>query len=111
MTPDSARPFVDILPPVAEALGAGRPVVALESTIITHGMPYPQNSGMAANVERIVAEEGAVVGELLQSRPPGGENVLVAAVEIAGLELLDQISQGDPFVGVGGDQAGHGAAS
>ena len=43
MTPDTARPFVDIHPPVAEALAAGRPVVALESTIITHGMPYPDN--------------------------------------------------------------------
>ena len=60
MTPETARPFVDILPPVAEALAAGRPVVALESTIITHGMPYPENSAMAANVEKIIAEEGAV---------------------------------------------------
>ena len=60
MTPKSARPFVDVLPAVAKALAAGRPVVALESTIITHGMPYPQNSAMAANVERIIAEEGAV---------------------------------------------------
>ena len=60
MTPETARPFIDILPPVAEALAAGRPVVALESTIITHGMPYPENSTMAANVEKIIAEEGAV---------------------------------------------------
>ena len=60
MTPETARPFVDILPPVAQALAAGRPVVALESTIITHGMPYPENSAMAANVERIIAGEGAV---------------------------------------------------
>ncbi|MEW9808343.1 pseudouridine-5'-phosphate glycosidase [Mesorhizobium sp. ZMM04-5] len=60
MTPDTARPFVDLLPAVADALAAGRPVVALESTIITHGMPYPDNSVMAANVERIIAEEGAV---------------------------------------------------
>ena len=36
---ESARPFLDIHPPVAEALAARRPVVALESTIITHGMP------------------------------------------------------------------------
>lgn len=60
MQPESARPFVDIHPPVADALAAGRPVVALESTIITHGMPYPQNSTMAANVESIIAREGAV---------------------------------------------------
>ena len=60
MTPDSARPFVDILPAVAEALGDGRQVVALESTIITHGMPYPQNAAMAGKVEQIVRDEGAV---------------------------------------------------
>ena len=45
---------------VREALGAGRPVVALESTIISHGMPYPQNVETAMNVERILREEGVV---------------------------------------------------
>jgi pseudouridine-5'-phosphate glycosidase len=60
MTPQTARPYVDVHEPVAEALAVGQPVVALESTIITHGMPYPENSVMAANVERIVAQEGAV---------------------------------------------------
>jgi pseudouridine-5'-phosphate glycosidase len=60
MIPESARPFVDIEPAVGKALAAGAPVVALESTIITHGMPYPQNREMAASVERILREEGAV---------------------------------------------------
>ncbi|MGP2492682.1 pseudouridine-5'-phosphate glycosidase [Mesorhizobium sp. PUT5] len=60
MTPETASSFIDIHPPVAEALAAGRPVVALESTIITHGMPYPDNAAMAANVETIIADEGAV---------------------------------------------------
>lgn len=60
MKSDSARPFVDLHPEVEAALGQGRPVVALESTIITHGMPYPQNSAMAARVEAIIAAEGAV---------------------------------------------------
>ncbi|MBM2713684.1 pseudouridine-5'-phosphate glycosidase [Mesorhizobium caraganae] len=60
MTPQSARPFIDIHPPVAEALAARRPVVALESTIITHGMPYPDNGAMAANVEKIISDNGAV---------------------------------------------------
>ncbi|MEP9389346.1 pseudouridine-5'-phosphate glycosidase [Mesorhizobium sp. KR9-304] len=64
MTPDTARPFVDIMPAVADALGAGRPVVALESTIITHGMPYPDNSVMAADVEKIIADEGAVAATI-----------------------------------------------
>ncbi len=60
MSPETARPHVDVHGPVAEALAAGRPVVALESTIITHGMPWPDNDRMAANVERIIGEEGAV---------------------------------------------------
>ena len=60
MTPETARSFADIHAPVAEALAAGRPVVALESTIITHGMPWPDNAAMAANVEKIIAAEGAV---------------------------------------------------
>ncbi|CDX39501.1 conserved hypothetical protein [Mesorhizobium sp. ORS 3359] len=60
MTPETARPFVDVHPPVAEALAGGRPVVALESTIITHGMPYPDNGAMAAKVEQIIADAGAV---------------------------------------------------
>jgi pseudouridine-5'-phosphate glycosidase len=60
MKPETARPFVDILPALSQALAAGRPVVALESTIITHGMPYPDNSRMAANVEKIIVDEGAV---------------------------------------------------
>ena len=49
-------------PEIEEQLGiaAGRPVVALESTIISHGMPYPQNVETALNVERIVRENGAV---------------------------------------------------
>ncbi len=54
------NPYLDVLPEVAEALEAGKPVVALESTIISHGMPYPQNVETALNVERIIREEGAV---------------------------------------------------
>jgi pseudouridine-5'-phosphate glycosidase len=52
--------YLDIAPEVAEALREGRPVVALESTIISHGMPYPQNVETALNVEKILRENGAV---------------------------------------------------
>ena len=52
--------YLEISPEVAQALGEGRPMVALESTIISHGMPYPQNVETALNVERIVRENGAV---------------------------------------------------
>lgn len=47
-------------PEVRDALDGGRPVVALESTIITHGMPYPKNLGMARDVEGAIREAGAV---------------------------------------------------
>ncbi len=46
--------------PVAAALKAGRAVVALESTIIAHGMPFPQNLEMAREVERVITQHGAV---------------------------------------------------
>ena len=50
----------DMTPEVAKALAEGAPVVALESTIITHGMPYPQNLEMAREVEDVVRSTGAV---------------------------------------------------
>lgn len=52
--------FLDVNPEVAAAVRAGKPVVALESTIISHGMPYPQNVETALNVERIIRQNGAV---------------------------------------------------
>ena len=52
--------YLDIKPEVAEALAAGKPVVALESTIISHGMPYPQNVETALQVEQIILDNGAV---------------------------------------------------
>lgn len=52
--------YLDIAPEVAEALKAGKPVVALESTIISHGMPYPQNVETALKVEQIIRDAGAV---------------------------------------------------
>ena len=51
---------IDIHPEVAKALSEGKPVVALESTIISHGMPYPQNVETARNVETIIREKGVV---------------------------------------------------
>ncbi len=51
--------YLDVAPEVAKALAEGKPVVALESTIISHGMPYPQNVETALKVEAIVRESGA----------------------------------------------------
>ena len=52
--------YLDINAEVAAALAEGKPVVALESTIISHGMPYPQNVETALAVEKIIRENGAV---------------------------------------------------
>lgn len=52
--------FLKISEEVSQAIKEGRPVVALESTIISHGMPYPKNVETALNVEKIVRENGAV---------------------------------------------------
>ena len=54
------NPYLDVNPEVAAAIAEGKPVVALESTIISHGMPYPQNVETALNVEKIIRENGAV---------------------------------------------------
>ena len=56
----AARSLVHLSAEVEAALEAGQPVVALESTIITHGMPFPQNLEMAGKVEAHVRAEGAV---------------------------------------------------
>lgn len=56
----SLNKYLDVSPEVAEALKSGKPVVALESTIISHGMPYPQNVETALAVEQIIRENGAV---------------------------------------------------
>lgn len=52
--------YLDVAPEVAAALSENRPVVALESTIISHGMPYPKNVETALAVEAAVREAGAV---------------------------------------------------
>ena len=52
--------YLEINPEVKEALAAGKAVVALESTIISHGMPYPRNVETALAVEQIVRDNGAV---------------------------------------------------
>ena len=56
----SLNKYLDVSPEVAEAVAAGKPVVALESTIISHGMPYPQNVETALKVEQIIRDNGAV---------------------------------------------------
>ena len=52
--------YLDLNEEVREALETGKPVVALESTIISHGMPYPKNVKTAVSVENVIRENGAV---------------------------------------------------
>lgn len=59
MLPSASR-YLDIAPDVSHALRDGQPVVALESTIISHGMPWPENVETALRVERTVRDNGAV---------------------------------------------------
>ncbi|HZW45970.1 MAG TPA: pseudouridine-5'-phosphate glycosidase [Microvirga sp.] len=60
MSHETIGRFLDIAPEVKSALERGDAVVALESTIITHGMPHPQNVATAREVEAVVRENGAV---------------------------------------------------
>ncbi len=52
--------WLDIAPEVSEALASGKPVVALESTIISHGMPWPENADTARKVEQCIRDHGAI---------------------------------------------------
>ncbi|SUZ31926.1 Pseudouridine-5'-phosphate glycosidase [Roseibaca ekhonensis] len=71
---------------VAAARGAGSPIVALESTIITHGMPYPQNLNMARQVEEDIHAAGATPATIAVL-----DGVLHIGLEPARLEQLAQI--------------------
>ena len=65
------HPLLTLTDEVADALRVSGPVVALESTIISHGMPYPQNVAMATEVEEIIRAAGAVPATIavLDGRP------------------------------------------
>ncbi|MDT0201714.1 pseudouridine-5'-phosphate glycosidase [Nocardioides sp. AE5] len=77
------HPMLRLTDEVHDALADGRPVVALESTIISHGMPYPENVAMANEVEQIIRDNGAVPATIaiLDGVPRVG-------LDADGLELL-----------------------
>ncbi|MCB1383783.1 MAG: pseudouridine-5'-phosphate glycosidase [Notoacmeibacter sp.] len=95
---------LDIEPGLASALKAGRPVVALESTIITHGMPWPDNAAMAQTVEQVVREGGAVPATIaviegrLKIGLTAGERETLAretgAMKLSRADLAFALSQG-----------------
>lgn len=70
----SDRTLLEVRPEVADALRTGRPVVALESTLIAHGLPWPLNLETARAAEHVIREEGAVPATIavLRGRPTVG---------------------------------------
>jgi pseudouridine-5'-phosphate glycosidase len=72
----SIHEFLNIAPDVATALHDGRPVVALESTVIAHGLPRPQNLQTAQRLEQVVREAGAIPATIaiLDGKPSVGLN-------------------------------------
>ncbi|WP_353472226.1 pseudouridine-5'-phosphate glycosidase [Salipiger sp. H15] len=77
--------LVNLSAPVADALAKGAPVVALESTIITHGMPWPQNLEMARTVEQTIRDGGATPATIAVI-----EGRLCVGLDDAQLEALAQ---------------------
>jgi pseudouridylate synthase len=87
MRPDLPESF-SILPEVAEALEKNLPLVALESTVITHGLPYPQNYTLALEMEAVVRQAGAIPATIAVL-----DGVVRVGVEEAQLERL---ARGEP---------------
>ena len=103
--------YLDIAPEVKKALDEGKPVVALESTIISHGMPYPQNKETALKVEEIIRSCGAVpatiaiIGGRLKARVAtamGGACTGTTAMMIAAMAGIKVFATG----GIGGVHRG-----
>lgn len=93
--PTSGTP-IRLRPDVAEALAWGRPVVALESTLIAHGLPRPENLALARELEAIVREEGGVAatiglirGEPIIGLSDGELERMATAAEVPKLSVRD----------------------
>ena len=86
-------PFLEISPSVQAALKDKKPIVALESTIISHGMPYPQNVETALKVEACVRENGAIPATIaiINGR-------MKAGLSVDEIEILGKLGQSVPKV-------------
>jgi pseudouridine-5'-phosphate glycosidase len=89
LIPPSRPPLIQVSPDVADALRGRRAVVALESTIITHGMPYPANLQTALAVEQVVRDHGAVPATIALL-----DGTLRAGLDAAALERLASSASG-----------------
>ncbi|KJZ15404.1 MAG: pseudouridine-5'-phosphate glycosidase [Marinomonas sp.] len=95
------KQYLDISPEVAEALANNKPVVALESTIISHGMPWPQNAETAKKVEQIIRDNGAVPATIaiLDGRLKAGlSHEEIDTLGQAGLSVIKCSRRDLPFV-------------
>ena len=108
-----ARTHFHILPEVKQALKLGKPVVALESTVITHGLPYPENVNLANDMEMEIREQGCIPatiaivdgkicigldGILMDQLVKGGEVIKISARDIAGA-VVNEKSGGTTVAG------------
>jgi pseudouridylate synthase len=90
------HPSLELTEEVTQALADGAPVVALESTIISHGMPYPQNVQTAREVEQVIRDHGAVPATVavLDGRPriglaPDDLELLGTSTDVAKVSVRD----------------------
>ena len=97
----SENPFLEIAPEVEEALRDGHPVVALESTIICHGMPHPKNVETALRVEQIVRENAAIPATvaILKGRLKVGlSNQEINYLAVKGQQVIKSSRRDIPFI-------------
>lgn len=83
--PDSKSRYFSIHPEVAQALADGKPVVALESTVITHGLPFPENGKLAQSLEAEIRAQGSVPATIAVL-----DGILCVGLEAGQLERLSQ---------------------
>jgi len=98
--------YLDIHPEVAHALEHNKPVVALESTIISHGMPYPQNVATALQVEAEVRKHGAVPATIAIVNGRLKAGLTEAEIEVLGTtgRSVTKVSRRDiPFIVAAGE--------
>lgn len=108
---EMAQSYLDISPEVAQALAQNKAVVALESTIISHGMPYPQNVETALLVEQKIRENGAIPATIAVINGRMKAGLSRDEIELLGKEghSIMKVSRRDlPFVVANGQ---HGATT
>ena len=101
MTTNITDQYLDILPEIENAIAHGKPVVALESTIISHGMPYPKNVETAKEVEQMVRDNGAIPATIaiLEGRLKVGLNdQKLEYLGKSGLNIIKASRRDIPFI-------------